>query len=118
MYSYYFLQTTPSGESHLPSHDYEGLSKLQEEATYEVVDQPHPLLLQTTSSQPVQLMCPLTSTQRTNRHYNNTCVSLLFMNISIIMRFIFSAFLIIRNAEKMNLIIIKCGLVSNTVKDS
>ncbi len=35
--------------SHLPSHDYEGLSKLQEEATYEqeeatyeVVDQPHP----------------------------------------------------------------------------
>ncbi len=42
MYSYYFLQTTPSGESHLPSHDYEGLSKLQEEATYEVVDQPRP----------------------------------------------------------------------------
>ena len=28
--------------SHLPSHDYEGLSKLQEEATYEVVDQPRP----------------------------------------------------------------------------
>ncbi|XP_064386497.1 sushi, von Willebrand factor type A, EGF and pentraxin domain-containing protein 1-like [Halichondria panicea] len=28
--------------SHLPSHDYEELSKLQEEAAYEVVDQPHP----------------------------------------------------------------------------
>ncbi len=28
--------------SHLPSHDYEGLSELQEEATYEVVDQPRP----------------------------------------------------------------------------
>ena len=28
--------------SHLPSHDYEELSKLQEEVAYEVVDQPRP----------------------------------------------------------------------------
>ncbi len=28
--------------SHLPSHDYEGLSELKEESTYEVVDQPRP----------------------------------------------------------------------------
>ena len=28
--------------SHLPSHDYKELSKLQEEAAYEVVDQPRP----------------------------------------------------------------------------
>ena len=28
--------------SHLPSHDYEELSELQEEAAYEVVDQPRP----------------------------------------------------------------------------
>ncbi len=28
--------------SHLPSHDYEELNKLQEEAAYEVVDQPRP----------------------------------------------------------------------------
>ncbi|XP_064386182.1 sushi, von Willebrand factor type A, EGF and pentraxin domain-containing protein 1-like isoform X2 [Halichondria panicea] len=35
-------QLPPVVMSHLPSHDYEGLSKLQEEATYEVVDQPRP----------------------------------------------------------------------------
>ncbi len=28
--------------SNFPSYDYEGLSELQEEATYEVVDQPRP----------------------------------------------------------------------------
>ncbi len=34
---------TPVVMSHLPSHDYEELGKVQEEATYEVVDQPRPL---------------------------------------------------------------------------
>ncbi|XP_064386496.1 sushi, von Willebrand factor type A, EGF and pentraxin domain-containing protein 1-like isoform X2 [Halichondria panicea] len=35
-------QLPPVVMSHLPSHDYEGLNKLQEEAAYEVVDQPRP----------------------------------------------------------------------------
>ncbi|XP_064392448.1 uncharacterized protein LOC135340080 isoform X2 [Halichondria panicea] len=35
-------QLAPVVMSHLPSPDYEGLSELQEEATYEVVDQPRP----------------------------------------------------------------------------
>ena len=45
MYSIYYsisCRLPPVVMSHLPSHDYEGLSKLQEEATYEVVDQPRP----------------------------------------------------------------------------
>ncbi len=60
--------------SHLPSYDYEGFSRLQEEATYEVVDQPRPppLADYQLSAEPVQLMHPLTATQRTSRHYNNT----------------------------------------------
>ena len=39
---FYFVQTSPSGDESSPPHDYEGLSELQEEATYEVVDQPRP----------------------------------------------------------------------------
>ena len=38
-------QATPDGGvvlSELPCHDYEDLSKVQDEVTYELVDQPHP----------------------------------------------------------------------------
>ena len=40
-----------------------------------------PLLLQTTSSQPVQLMHPLTSTQRTSRHKATQIVCQLYFTL-------------------------------------
>ncbi len=43
MYSYNgSCRLAPVVISHLPSHDYEELSKLQDEGAYEVVDQPRP----------------------------------------------------------------------------